>query len=90
MKHGAWARWLPVGSALAGLVAAAAFSIRAGVADYRIRQDTVPGTLAAIAAMPSQAEYHARLAWLVSGDDPRQAQDALRRAVALNPWDARS
>jgi hypothetical protein len=40
--------------------------------------------------MPDQAEYYARLAWLVSDDDPQKAKDALRRAVALNPWDAQS
>jgi tetratricopeptide (TPR) repeat protein len=81
---------LPVGAALTGLAAAAAFSIRAGWADYRMRQETVDSTRRAIALMPDQAEYYARLAWLVAGNDPRTARDALRRAVALNPWDARS
>jgi len=81
---------LPVGAALAGLAAAAAFSLRAGWADYQIRQETVGGTLKAIALMPDQAEYYARLAWLVTDDNPRTAKAALRRAVALNPWDARS
>jgi len=79
-----------VGAALAGLAAAAAFSIRAGWADYRMRQETVDSTRRAIALMPDQAEYHARLAWLLAGYDPPAARDALRRAVALNPWDARS
>jgi len=85
-----WARLLPLGAALVGLAVAAAFSIRAGWADYRMRQETVDSTRRAIALMPGQAEYHARLAWLVADTDPRMAGDALRRAVALNPWDARS
>ncbi len=55
-----------------------------------MRQETVGGTEAAIALTPDQAEYYARLAWLLSDDNPQKAKDALRRAVALNPWDARS
>jgi hypothetical protein len=55
-----------------------------------MRQETVGGTEAAIALTPDQAEYHARLAWLVSEDNPQKAKDALRRAVELNPWDAGS
>lgn len=57
-------------AALAGLAVAAAWSIRTGWADYRMRQGTVAGTERAIALMPDQAEYYARLAWLVSDDDP--------------------
>jgi hypothetical protein len=79
-----------VGAALAGLAAAAAFSVRAGWADYHMRQETVDSTQRAIALMPDQAEYYARLAFLAADNDPRTARDALRRAVALNPWDARS
>ena len=90
MTPAGWARLLPLGAALAGLAAAAAFSIRAGCADYRMRQETVDSTRRAIALLPDQAEYHARLAWLLADNDPRTAGDALRRAVALNPWDARS
>ncbi len=90
MKTAGWIGFLPVGAALAGLAAAGAWSIRTGWADCRMRQETVAGTEGAIALAPDDAEYHARLAWLVSNDDPRKAKDALRRAVALNPWDARS
>ena len=93
MTPARWARWLPLCpalAALAGLVAAAAFSIRAGLADYQMRQETVDATRRAIALMPDQAEYYARLAWLLADDNPPLAADALRRAVALNPWDARS
>ena len=90
MRRPAWASFLPITAALAGLLAAGAWSVRFGWADYRMRQETVAGTLAAIALLPGQAEYHARLAWLVSDRDPAQAAGALRRAVALNPRDARS
>ncbi len=83
-------RLLPVTMALAGLLAAAIWSVRLGCADYQIRQETLGGTERAIALTPDQSEYYARLAWLVSGDDPRKAEAALHRAVALNPWDARS
>ena len=55
-----------------------------------MRKETVAATEAAILLMPGQAEYYARLAWLLADDDPPKAKDALRRAVALNPWDARS
>jgi len=79
-----------VGAALAGLLMAAAWSIREGWADYRMRQETVSATAAAIALTPGQSEYYARLAWLVSNHDPRKAKEALGRAVELNPWDARS
>ena len=82
--------YLAVVAALAGLVAAAAWSVRLGCADYQMRQETPGGTERAIALTPGQSEYYARLAWLVSGDDPRKAEAALRSAVALNPWDARS
>src|ERR1035438_3362560 len=85
VTHPAWARWLPVAAALAPLAAATAFSLRTGWADYLIRQETVPATLHAIALMPDQAEYRARLAWLLADSDPRSAHDALHRAVALNP-----
>ena len=90
MTHPAWARWLPVAAALAPLAAAAAFSLRTGWADYLIRQETVPATLHAIALMPDQAEYRARLAWLLADSDPPSAHHALQRAVALNPRDAAS
>jgi tetratricopeptide (TPR) repeat protein len=90
MRPAGWTGFLPVGAALAGLAAAGAWSMRTGWADYRVRQETVGGTERAIALMPDQAEYYARLAWLVSDDDPQRAKDALRRAVALNPWDAQS
>jgi tetratricopeptide (TPR) repeat protein len=90
MRPRRWASFLAVGAALAGLAMAGAWSIRAGWADYRMRQETVSATEAAIALTPGQSEYYARLAWLVSNHDPQTAKKALGRAVALNPWDARS
>jgi tetratricopeptide (TPR) repeat protein len=90
MRQAGWASFLPVAAALGGLAMAGAWSIRAGWADYRMRQETVGGTEAAIALTPDQSEYYARLAWLVANDDPAKAKEALERAVALNPWDARS
>jgi tetratricopeptide (TPR) repeat protein len=90
MKPAGWAWFLPATAALAGLAAAGAWSIRAGWADHLMRQGTVGGTERAIALLPDRAEYYARLAWLVSDDDPQKAKDSLRRAVELNPWDAQS
>src|ERR1700688_4531278 len=85
-----WAGFVPVAVALAGLAAAAASSIRTGWADYLMRRETVDATERAIAITPDQGEYYARLAWLVSDHNPARAKAALRRAVALNPRDARS
>jgi hypothetical protein len=85
-----WARYLLVAVLLAGLLAAGTESLRMGWADYRMRQATLAGTEGAIALVPGHAEYHARLAALVADNDPNRARAALRQAVALNPWDARS
>lgn len=90
MRATGWAMLFPVGVVLAGLATAGAWSIRAGWADYRIRQKTIAGTEEAIALTPDNAEYSTRLAQLMSDDDPQKAKVALRRAVSLNPWDARS
>src|SRR4051794_7977609 len=76
--------------AFAGLSTAAIYSVRIALADYRMRQGTVESTQAAIALIPDHGEYHARLAWLLSEYAPAKAASALRRAVELNPWDARS
>jgi len=90
MRPAQWTTLLPVAAILAGLAGAATWSIRTGWADFLLRQETVADTEQAIALTPDQSECHARLAWLVSGDDAPRPKAALRRAVAVNPWDTRS
>lgn len=77
-------------AALAGLVTAGVVSILSGWADYQAGRETVVATADAIALAPGRAEYYARLAWLLSDRDPHRAKQALERAAALNPADARS
>ncbi len=76
--------------ALAGLTAAAVWSVRVGWADYESRKENVAGTEAALRWMPQRGEYYYRLALLTVETDPRRATAALRNAVALNPADSRS
>ena len=83
-------RWLATAAAVAGFGAAAWWSVRAGWADYWARQETVAGTEKALTAMPGRGEYEARLAALVADENPQRADEALRRAVALDPLDAQS
>ena len=90
MRPAQWTTLLPVAAILAGLAAAATWSVRIGWADFLLRQETVAATGQAIALTPDQSECYARLAWLVSGDDAPRAKAALLRAVAVNPWDTRS
>ena len=85
-----WARLFLVGAVLTGLTTAGSWSIRAGWAEYRLRQRTIAATKGAIALTPDNAADSAQLAMLISEDDPRKAKDALRQAVSLNPWDARA
>jgi tetratricopeptide (TPR) repeat protein len=75
-------------ASVAGLAAAAAWSVRLGRADAWFRTETVAGTGTALSLTPDRAEYSVRLALLVSDGDPARAEAALRRAVALNPRDA--
>lgn len=77
-------------AAAAGLAAATAWSVRVGWADAWFRTETVAGTEKALSLTPDQADYSVRLALLVSDDDPARAAEALGRAVALNPRDARA
>jgi hypothetical protein len=85
-----WVGLFAIGATLLGLVAAGAWSIRIAWADYQMRRESMEGIRAAISIEPDNAEYYTRLAWPVSNEDPRKARDALRQAVALNPWDAAS
>jgi len=75
-------------TALAGLVAASAWSILIGWADYWARKETVAATEKALALTPWQAGYYVNLALLISDDDPKRASAALERAVALDPCDS--
>jgi tetratricopeptide (TPR) repeat protein len=89
-KAGRLIGWLATAVALGGLGTASWWSAQAGWADYWARQETVVGAGKAVAAMPGEAAYHVRLATLVADQDPQRAVEELHRAVALNPWDARS
>src|ERR1017187_9744674 len=73
-----------------GFAAASAWCVRLACADYWFRQQTVQGTEKALEFTPGQAEYYVRLALLDPDEKSRTAMEALKRAVALNPSDARS
>jgi hypothetical protein len=77
-------------AALSGLVAASAWAILTGAADYFARRGTVAGTERALALAPGRADYHLQLALLVSDEDSGRADRELRLATSLNPSDARS
>lgn len=83
-------RFLASAGIVAGFTLAAASAARIGLADYWFQQQTVTGTEQALRWAPDQALYWARLAMLLSDDDPERAMKALKRAVALNPLDARA
>lgn len=55
-----------------------------------MRLETVEAAERAVALAPDNSQFYARLAWLVSNDDPRKSKEGLERAVALNPRDAGS
>jgi tetratricopeptide (TPR) repeat protein len=75
-------------AALGGMGVAAVWTVRAAVADYEAGRETTAATEKAISWMPNEAAHYFRLALLVSDEQPERAIDALRRAVALNPWKA--
>lgn len=77
-------------AAVAGLSAAAAWSVRLAWADAWFQTETVAGTEKALSLTPGQAAYNIRLALLVGDDDPGRAAAALRQAAASNPYDARA
>jgi len=81
-----WVACLTIGAALA----AGRLSILTALADRQMRRETMEGIKKAIAFLPDNSEYHARLAWLVSDRDSKKSKDALQMAVALNPRDAGS
>jgi tetratricopeptide (TPR) repeat protein len=75
---------------LFGFMTASAWSVRLACADYWFRQQSIPETEKAIAFTPGQADYYFRLALLEREANNPTAMEALNRAVALNPSDARS
>lgn len=75
---------------LAAFAAAGVWSVRVGVADGWAGTETVAGTEKAIGWTPQRAEYHVRLALLLSDSDAGRAEAELRRAAALQPTDART
>jgi len=81
---------IPALALLAGLAAAGTWSVRIGLADAWARQETIAATNCAIALVPDAAEYRIQLAELSADENPQVAEEALRRAVALNPWDSPS
>ena len=83
-------RYTVAGVATAGFAAAGIWAVLVACADYYASQETVSGTEKALALMPGHSLYHYQLALLVSEGDPRRADRALQRAVALNPEDYRS
>ena len=70
--------------------AAGWWSARMAWADYEARQETVSGTERAIAVMPGNGEYYARLAALTADRDPKRADWSRRQTVERNPFDART
>jgi hypothetical protein len=75
---------------LAAFAVAAVWAVREGVADGWARTETAAGTEKAIQWTPERAEYHVRLAFLLSDSDASRSESELRRAVALQPADART
>jgi Flp pilus assembly protein TadD len=71
--------------AVAGL-----WSVRLAAADYWFTKETPEGTEKALALTPDQSAYYVLLALLVGDDHPSVAVAALRKAVTLNPSDARA
>ena len=81
--------WFIGGAALVAMFTVASFwSLRMALADYWFRQETVPGTQAALRLEPANAAYYVRLAALTQDSDPSASTQALQRAVALNPRDS--
>lgn len=66
------------------------WTVRMASADYRFRQETLPGTKEALRLEPDSADYYVRLAAMIQETNPVASTEALRRAVALNPWDSQS
>src|ERR1017187_2812030 len=64
------------------------WTVRMALADYRFRQETLPGTQEALRLEPDSAGYYVRLAAIIQESNPVASTEALQRAVALNRWDS--
>jgi tetratricopeptide (TPR) repeat protein len=83
--------WFAAAAAvIATLLVMGVWNIRLAWADYRFRQETLPGTQAALRLEPDGADYYVRLAAMIQASNPAASRQALERAVALNPRDAQS
>jgi tetratricopeptide (TPR) repeat protein len=83
--------WFATAAAMiATFLAMSVWSIRLGLADYWFRQETLPATEKALRLEPASADYYVRLAALTQESNPLASTQALRRAIALNPWDSQS
>ena len=79
---------LGIGGAVVGFVLATAWTLRIGLADMYFQRHTLIDTEKAIRLTPGQAVYQEHLAGYLRDIDEQRAQQALQRAVALNPYDA--
>ena len=79
---------LGIGCAVVGLALATIWTLRIGLADIYFQRHTLIGTETAIRLTPGQAEYQNHLAGYLADTEEHQATQALKHAVALNPYDA--
>jgi len=79
---------LGIGCAVVGFALATIWTLRIGLADIYFQRHTLIGTEKAIRLTPGQAEYYDHLAGYLADTDERQATQALKHAVALDPYDA--
>lgn len=84
------ARVALAGAGCAGLLYASVQSVRFALADSYSRLETLEGARQAIRLTPEKGDYHARMSLLLAEEEPAAATGFFRRAVALNPADARS
>lgn len=73
---------------VAGLALATTWTLRIGLAGIYFQQHTLASTEKALRLTPGQAEYEEHLSGYLRDTDEQGATQALRRAVALDPYDA--
>ena len=84
------ALWLGRIAVLAGLALASVWTFRLAAADRCVRTVTLEGAEEAVRWAPGQSYDYVWLSAFLSDTNPQRAEQALRKAVALNPQDARS